>query len=65
MQLEIYQDETGFDALSEEWNDLLRRSDTNTIFLTHEWQRAWWHFFSPGKELILLALHLQLSQCLQ
>jgi len=56
MYLEIYQDETGFDALSVEWNDLLHRSDTNTIFLTHEWQRAWWHFFSPGRELILLAL---------
>jgi CelD/BcsL family acetyltransferase involved in cellulose biosynthesis len=56
MQLEIYQDETGFAALAEEWNPLLHHSDTDTIFLTHEWQRTWWHFFSPGRELILLSL---------
>lgn len=56
MQLEIYQDTTGFDVLAGEWNALLHHSDTDTIFLTHEWQRAWWRFFSPDRELVLLTL---------
>jgi CelD/BcsL family acetyltransferase involved in cellulose biosynthesis len=56
MQLEIYQDASGFEALAGEWNLLLSRSGTDTIFLTHEWQRGWWHFFSPGRELLLLSL---------
>jgi len=56
MQLDVYQDATGFEELADEWNDLLHNSDTDTIFLTHEWQRTWWHFFSPGRELILLSL---------
>jgi CelD/BcsL family acetyltransferase involved in cellulose biosynthesis len=24
--------------------------------LTHEWQRTWWRYFSPGRELLLLSL---------
>jgi CelD/BcsL family acetyltransferase involved in cellulose biosynthesis len=56
MQLQVYHNETGFDVLAKEWNALLHTSDFDTIFLTHEWQRAWWDFFSPGRELVLLAL---------
>jgi CelD/BcsL family acetyltransferase involved in cellulose biosynthesis len=56
MRLEIYQDVKGFDVLAKEWNALLHASDFDTIFLTHEWQSVWWHFFSPGRELVLLAL---------
>jgi len=56
MRLDVYRDATGFEILADEWNDLLYHSDTNSIFLTHEWQSTWWRFFSPGRELILLAL---------
>ncbi|MDY7041424.1 MAG: GNAT family N-acetyltransferase, partial [Chloroflexota bacterium] len=56
MQLDVYRDSTGFEDLAGEWNALLHRSDTDTIFLTHEWQSTWWHFFSPGRELILISL---------
>ncbi len=56
MQLDVYRDASGFEALAGEWNALLRHSDTDTIFLTHEWQRAWWRFFSSGRELFLLSL---------
>jgi len=59
MKLDVYRDATGFEALAGEWNTLLHHSDTDTIFLTHEWQRTWWRFFSPGRELILLALREQ------
>jgi CelD/BcsL family acetyltransferase involved in cellulose biosynthesis len=56
MKLEIYQDSTGWDALRAEWNPLLQRSATNTLFLTWEWQRAWWDSFGPGKNLFLVAV---------
>ena len=42
MDWTLYRDESGFDALKEEWNDLLTRSRFNTIFLTWEWQTTWW-----------------------
>ena len=59
MQLDVYRDAAGFEALAEEWNTLVHHSDTDTIFLTHEWQRTWWRFFSSGRELTLLALREQ------
>lgn len=42
MELTLYPDEAGFDALAGEWNALLRRSRFDTIFLTWEWQTTWW-----------------------
>jgi len=56
MRIELYKDVQGFDALQGEWNALLQRSATNALFLTWEWQRAWWNAFGPGKSLRLLAM---------
>jgi CelD/BcsL family acetyltransferase involved in cellulose biosynthesis len=56
MQLDVYHDETGFEKLAREWNALLHLSDTDTIFLTHEWQQTWWRFFPSGRELLLISL---------
>ncbi len=56
MQLDIYRDATGFEALAKEWNVLLHLSDTDTIFLTYEWQQTWWRFFSSGRKLLLISL---------
>ncbi|MCR4405376.1 MAG: GNAT family N-acetyltransferase [Anaerolineae bacterium] len=56
MKLDLYQDVTGFATLAGEWNTLLHRSDSDTVFLTHEWQSTWWRFFASGRELLLLAL---------
>lgn len=39
----------GFDALAAEWNQLVRRSRSNTIFLTHEWQTTWWRYLGTGE----------------
>ena len=56
MKVEIYRDSMGFEALREEWNPLLQRSATNTLFLTWEWQKAWWDVFGQGKGLFLVAV---------
>ncbi len=38
-------------ALKDEWNDLLARSDSNILFLTHEWLTSWWaHIGRPLAE---------------
>lgn len=56
MKLEIYQDSKGFDTLQAEWNALLQCSTTNVLFLTWEWQRAWWDTFGHGKSLRLITV---------
>ncbi|MSP13648.1 MAG: GNAT family N-acetyltransferase [Chloroflexi bacterium] len=46
----------GFAALAPGWNDLVRRSTTNSIFLTHEWQTLWWQHLGQG-DLFLVAVY--------
>src|SRR5437899_1128121 len=36
-------------------NDLLRRGQTNVVFLTWQFQRAWWDTFAPGDLLLVAA----------
>lgn len=55
MKVEVYESEDGFDVLRGEWNALLRRSLTDTVFLTWEWQTLWWRAYHPG-ELFIVAL---------
>ena len=55
MNLEIYRQAAAFTALAGEWNKLLQRSTSNTIFLTWQWQATWWEHLGEG-ELLLLAL---------
>jgi CelD/BcsL family acetyltransferase involved in cellulose biosynthesis len=55
VKLEIYTTPGVFDTLADEWNDLLRRSATNVLFLTHEWQQTWWKALGDG-DLRVLAM---------
>jgi len=55
MYTEYYYDASGFDALAAEWNNLLARSVSNTIFLTWEWQTTWWRHMGED-ELCILAV---------
>jgi CelD/BcsL family acetyltransferase involved in cellulose biosynthesis len=54
VELKIYTDESGFAALHDDWNTLLARSRSNTLFLTWEWQTTWWRCLGEG-DLYLLA----------
>lgn len=54
MDIRIYKDPQGFDALKADWNPLLARSRSNTLFLTWEWQTTWWRYLGTG-DLWLLA----------
>jgi CelD/BcsL family acetyltransferase involved in cellulose biosynthesis len=39
-----------------QWNNLLRSSATDTVFLTREWQESWWQSFDRSG-LLLLAVY--------
>jgi CelD/BcsL family acetyltransferase involved in cellulose biosynthesis len=57
VDLTLYRDETGFAALKDDWNALLRRSRSDTIFLTREWQETWWRYVGAARgPLYLLAV---------
>lgn len=49
MQIEWFSTPEIFARLAREWNTLLTRSVTDTIFLTHEWQRTWWECLGEGE----------------
>lgn len=36
------------------WDDLLKRSIDNNVFLTWEWLSAWWKHYGAGKRLLLV-----------
>lgn len=54
--VERVEDEAGFVALREEWNDLLARSGAATPFLTWEWLHTWWAHFGGGFRLKVLTV---------
>ena len=46
----------GFDDSSitpDIWNDLIQKGTVNEIFLTWQWQKAWWQVFGRGKLLLI------------
>ena len=53
MRIERHFQSEGFWALKPEWNDLLRRSYYDNLFLTWEWQSTWWKHLGEGDLLLL------------
>jgi CelD/BcsL family acetyltransferase involved in cellulose biosynthesis len=56
LRIEVHEDASTFVELQPEWNGLLQRSGTNTIFLTWEWQRTWWDWYGEESRLCILAV---------
>jgi CelD/BcsL family acetyltransferase involved in cellulose biosynthesis len=56
MMLRWHEDPEGLDVLCEDWSALLPRCATSTLFVTWEWQRAWWAAFGSGKRLSVLTM---------
>ncbi len=49
MKLKVYTEDSLFEQLEPEWNELLRRSTGDHIFSTWEWQFTWWNAYCPGE----------------
>jgi CelD/BcsL family acetyltransferase involved in cellulose biosynthesis len=45
-----------FEALHQEWNELLDRSASRSVFLTWEWQLGCWRHFGEGHHLLLFSV---------
>jgi CelD/BcsL family acetyltransferase involved in cellulose biosynthesis len=50
--VEEVRNETDLEAIEGEWNDLLARSTSNLLFLTHEWVICWWRHFGRPRHLL-------------
>jgi CelD/BcsL family acetyltransferase involved in cellulose biosynthesis len=49
-------DESSFDELGPEWDELLELSDQRVFFLRFTWNRLWWRFLRPpDSELFIVA----------
>ncbi len=53
MRIEYHFESGGFWALKPEWNDLLSRSRSDTVFLTWEWHTTWWRHLGEGSLVLL------------
>jgi CelD/BcsL family acetyltransferase involved in cellulose biosynthesis len=53
ISVSLYNDAGAFLALADEWNDVLRNSAVDTVFLTVEYQETWWRHFGEGHPIIL------------
>lgn len=56
MQIELYTDWTqASDALTDQWESLLKRTAVHATFMRPFWHGAWWEAYQSGKSLRLLA----------
>ena len=53
MRVEQHFETGGFWAFKPEWNRLLHRCSSDTVFLTWEWQATWWRHLGNGDLLLL------------
>jgi CelD/BcsL family acetyltransferase involved in cellulose biosynthesis len=61
LSIQAFDSIDAFDALHDEWNDLLHSSPRDQIFLTWEWQSNWWASYQPG-QIWVIALRDEDSQ---
>lgn len=48
MKVHLLTDSSAFEKLELEWDNLLHRGITDSLFLTWEWQTAWWQNLASG-----------------
>ncbi|HEX5055620.1 MAG TPA: GNAT family N-acetyltransferase [Gammaproteobacteria bacterium] len=54
MIIETVEDVARFETLREEWDELLRASSADCVFLTWEWLHTWWRHLAGGRKLHLI-----------
>jgi CelD/BcsL family acetyltransferase involved in cellulose biosynthesis len=56
MAVERIADAPGFEALRDEWSELLQASGADCLFLSWEWLSTWWKHLAGDRRLAILAL---------
>ena len=46
-----------FSGLKENWTALLKKSGSDTVFLTWEWMYTWWECFQENRQLFILTVY--------
>lgn len=54
LHIELVDDRSAIPLNAEQWNALVARNETNTVFQTFEWFDAWWRTFGARQKLFLL-----------
>ena len=54
--VEKIEDTARFEALKDEWNELLKNSASDCLFLTWEWLYTWWKHLSEDRRLHIITL---------
>lgn len=54
MQLKIITKTSSIPLSKDEWNALVFKNDTNTIFQTYEWFESWWKVFGKNYSIYLI-----------
>jgi CelD/BcsL family acetyltransferase involved in cellulose biosynthesis len=49
-------DRAGFSRMRDEWNELIRSSRADCLFLTWEWLHSWWNHLAEDRELAIVAV---------
>jgi CelD/BcsL family acetyltransferase involved in cellulose biosynthesis len=53
VQITVYDDVQVFSTLHEEWSTLAEHTFNPLIFLSWEWQSAWWDAYAPGSLFVI------------
>jgi CelD/BcsL family acetyltransferase involved in cellulose biosynthesis len=61
MKITIYREASGFAVLSQEWDDLLKRTAQDLIFMTYRYQLTWWQHLG-NDSLLLIAVRNEADQ---
>ncbi len=56
MHVDIWTSTTAFHTLRAEWLQLLQQVPVASVFLTPQWQEAWWRHFGRDHELYIITL---------
>lgn len=59
MKLLVIKTPAEFSKIKEEWNELLEHTDSDSLFLRHEWLSNWWRCYGKNNELFILLLREQ------
>ena len=63
MPLELVTTDDRFAALGSDWNALLERSSSDSIFLSWEWTSNWWTSYKSGRQLFVLVSRDDQGMC--
>jgi len=56
IDIELIQQRELIPLTATEWNELVARNETNSIFQTYEWFDAWWQAFGDAHQLFFMVL---------